>query len=82
VFPYLEHVAHIADAESEPPPPPLLWLDIYTSSGATQCDYVAEPRKRDAQVFIQTNLQKDRDYPFATREEYKNIPCGIETKGM
>jgi hypothetical protein len=81
-IPFLKHVENIADSESQPPPPPLPWMDTYPGAGALLINYITEPWERDTQGCLEMNLHNNPYHPFATREEYRYIQCGINKKGM
>jgi len=57
-------------------------MKIYTGVGDPLIDYIAEPWVRNAQGCLETNLQNNPSYLFATCEEYRFIQCGIKQKCM
>jgi hypothetical protein len=82
VFPYLKHVSNITGSESQPPPLPLPQTKTCPVASAQLSDFIAEPWEPDAPGCLQTNLQNNPYFPFATGEEYKYIQCGIQKQGM
>jgi hypothetical protein len=69
VFPCVEHIAILADLESQPPPPPVPSMEIYPGTGTLLSDYIGEQWEREAQGCLETNLKNNPYYPFAMREQ-------------
>jgi len=65
-FPCIAHVGNIADTETLPPPPPPPWMDTNPAACAPLSDYIAEAWGCDAEGCLETNVQNDPYYPFAT----------------
>jgi hypothetical protein len=63
-FPYVKHVEHIADSESEQPQT-LPQTDICLGASAPLIDYMGQPWECDAQGCLETNLHNTPYYPFA-----------------
>jgi len=82
MFPSLEHVQIITESESQLPPPRHLLTELYPSSGAPLSDFIIDPWERDTQGYLETIVQISLQYPIATSEEYKYIPCGIKKNGI
>jgi len=81
-FPYLKHCENIADKEFQPPPSQVGQTETYPGAGTPLSDVIAEPWECDAHGCVETNLQSNPYYPFAMREEYISIQCGINMKHM
>jgi hypothetical protein len=78
VFHNIEHVENNTDSESQPRPSTLPWKELYPGAGAPLIGCIAEPWERDSLSWLETNPQNNPYYPFATREDYKYIRCGMK----
>jgi hypothetical protein len=57
-------------------------MEMFTSTGTPLINYIAEPWERDPQRCLETNLEINHNYPFATHEVFKYIQCGIKKQDM
>jgi hypothetical protein len=57
-------------------------MDIYPNTHTALIDYIAEAWERNTQGCLETNVQSNPYYPFATPEEYKYMQCGIKKMGL
>jgi len=80
-FPSFEHIQSIIDSKSQTVPPPLPRRNTYPGGGAPRSDSSPEPSERDPQSCLETNIENNLFYLFATHEEYKYIQCGMNKKG-
>jgi len=69
-------------ASQSQPPPTLPQTDINPGPGVPLINYIAEPWVLDAASCRQMHLQNNPYHPFAKREEYKYIQCGIKKMVM
>jgi len=69
VIPYLELIKNGRDLESQFPPPPQPWMEIYHRAEALLIDYIADPWKHNSQGVLEPNLNTNPIHPFATCEE-------------
>jgi hypothetical protein len=79
---YVEPFETIADSESQPSPPTLPRTETHAGAGTPLCHYIAELYERNTHCGLETNIQTNSYYSFATRDEYKYIQRGIKKKVM
>jgi hypothetical protein len=76
----LPYIEHLNERESTPPPQP--YTETFPKAGAPLLDYLPQQGESDADGCLEDNLTNNPYYPFATREEYNYVRCGIKKKGM
>ena len=81
-YPYIEHLENVEESMTDEEPPPEPRTETYPNAGAPLEDYVPQTGEGDENGCLEDNLRDNPYYPFATREEFNYVQCGIKKKGM